>query len=316
MTKFSNKAPVFRKRDSTQPYFEGYYFKFINDQKEIVILIAGISISTTEKFSFIQIASNYNEEVELYKFPLSELKPSADSFYFKIGDNEFGPDRIVINIGQINADIQLTNSIHWKRSFLRPNIMGFLSFVPKVECKHDVITIKTDVSGYINLEKQKIVFEHGDGYIEKNWGSSFPKEYMWLHANQFKNKELSLQFAIAKPKWIFARPKVHIGYVMLDNPIHFGSHRLSTVKVRAKNDSISITIKTSKHIIHVIVNNRAPVNLMGPKKGQLQNEIAEYLNSEIELILIKRKLLKRNIEVIRDISSLSTTETHNELKSM
>jgi hypothetical protein len=316
MTKVLNRAPVFRKKDSSQPYFEGYYFKFINNQKEIVILIAGISISATEKFSFIQIASNYDKEVSLHKFPLKDLESSENSFFFKIGNNAFGPDKITINIHEITAEIHLKNSIQWSRSILNPNIMGILSYVPKVECKHDVITINTEVSGYINLVKHNINFDNGDGYIEKNWGYSFPKKYMWLHANQFQNKAISLQFATAKPKWIFIRPKVHIGYVMSGKPIHFGTHKLSIFRVRSDSNSISITIKTIKHIITINVKNRAPVNLIGPEKGQLKNEIAEYLNSEIELIVIKRKFLKSNVEVIRDTSNLSTTEMHNALNDL
>lgn len=312
MTKDSHRAPVFRKKDSKHPYFEGYYFKFINDRKEVVILIAGISISSTEKYSFIQVASNYEEDVVLYKFPLTDLKYSEDSFNFKIGNNEFGRNKISISVDDISAEIQLKNGIQWKRSFINPNIMGFLSFVPRVECKHDVITIDTEVTGYIELAKHKIAFKKGDGYIEKNWGSSFPKNYMWLHANQFKNSQLSVQFALAKPKWLFLRPQVYIGYVMNGKIIHYGTHRLSLVRARSDKDCILITINKLNYKILIKVWNNSPVNLIGPKKGVLKSKIAEYLNSNVQLTVMKKKLFKKNEEIIRDTSKLSTTEMHNE----
>lgn len=312
MTKVTNRAPVFRKKDSKQPYFEGYYFKFINKQKEIVIIIAGISISKSEKYSFIQVASNYSEKVSFFKFPLSELTAAEDRFEFKIGQNFFSKNRISFDLGDINGEVSLANNVNWKRSFLNPNIMGFLSFIPRVECKHDVITINTDVLGEINLSKQQIQFDEGDGYIEKNWGSSFPNKYMWLHANQFKNKELSLQFAIAKPKWLFFRPQVYIGYVMNGKLIHFATHRLSWAKIQTHKSHTSVKIHKLRRTILIKIKNDSPVNLIGPKKGSLNSSIDEYLKSDIELIISKNVLLGKNIEIIRDTSVLSTTEMHNE----
>lgn len=312
MTKKTNRAPVFRKKDSKQPYFEGYYFKFINKQKEIVILIAGISISKSEKYSFIQVASNYSEKVSLFKFPLSELAAAEDHFEFRIGKNLFSQNRISFDLGDINGEITLTNNVNWKRSFLNPNIMGFLSFIPRVECKHDVITINTEVQGEINLPEHNVQFDKGDGYIEKNWGSSFPKKYMWLHANQFKNKELSLQFAIAKPKWFFLRPQVYIGYVMNGKIIHFATHRLCLVKIQDHKSHTLVKIQKLRRTILIKIKNESPVSLIGPKKGGLNNSIHEYLKSDIELIVSKKVLFGKSIETIRDTSVLSTTEMHNE----
>lgn len=314
MTKVTNRAPVFRKKDSNQPYFEGYYFKFINKQKEIVILIAGISISKSEKYSFIQVASNYSEKVSFFKFPLSELTAAENDFEFRIGKNLFSQNRIRFDLGDIKGEITLVDNVNWKRSFLNPNIMGLLSFIPRVECKHDVITIKTEVQGEINLPDHKIQFNNGDGYIEKNWGSSFPKKYMWLHANQFNNKELSLQFAIAKPKWLFLRPQVYIGYVMNGKLIHFATHRLSLVKIQTHKSHTLVKIRKLRHTILIKIKNQSPVNLIGPKKGDLKSNVHEFLNSNIELIIIEKKLFGKNKEIIRDSSALSTTEMHNEIQ--
>ena len=290
-----NKTSVFRKKDSKQPYFEGYYFKFINEEKEIVILISGISISPKEKYSFIQIASSHSKDVVLYKFPLTDLTLSKDAFDFRIGKNEFSQNRIILNLDKISAEIQITNNVNWNRSFMNPNIMGFLSYIPKVECKHDIITVQSEISGFIKLDEHKILFNKGDGYIEKNWGSSFPKKYIWLHANQFDNRQLSLQFALAKPKWFFFRPEVYIGYIMTGELIHFGTHRFSLVSVEKNDDSTLITIKKIKYHITIKIKHKAPVNLIGPTNGILKNKIAEYLDSSIELVVIKNNTLKTKV---------------------
>lgn len=315
MTKNENKTPGFRKNDSKHPYFEGYYFKFINKNKEMVIIIAGISISKNEKYSFIQLASNYDKNVAFYKFPLSEFKSLKHNFQFSIGSNTFKSNEITLNLDKINVHLQLKNSTNWNRSTLNPNIMGFLSFIPRVECKHDVITINSEVTGSVEFPNRTISFDNSSGYIEKNWGSSFPEKYMWLHANQFNNNQLSLQFAMAKPKWLFFRPKVYIGYLMNGKIIHFGSHRLSLARVQTNAKETTIRINKFRHNIIIRVTNKTPINLISPKEGKLQNKISEYLNSNIELIVIKKRLFGKNKEIINDHSKLSTTEMHNDSKS-
>ena len=40
-------------------------------------------------------------------------------------------------------------------------------------------------------------FSNGTGYIEKDWGISFPSSYIWAQANDFSNKHCSLFISIA-----------------------------------------------------------------------------------------------------------------------
>lgn len=313
LNNFNN--PGFRRNDSQQPYFEGYYFKFINDKKEMFIVIAGISISENEKYSFIQIASNLTEKVDFYKFPFGDFKSAIDDFSFSIENNIFKKDEIILNLHDLKAHLHLRNSLNWDRSPLSPNIMGYLSFIPKVECKHDVITIQSEVTGVVDYKDRKIEFDKSSGYIEKNWGYSFPKKYLWLHANQFVDDQLSLQFAIAKPKWLFFRPQVYIGYLKNGRMTHFGSHRLSFAKVKTEGNEVIIKISKLRYNVNIRVTNETPVDFIGPKNGKLQNKISEYLNSEIKLTVHRKKLFRKKEEIINDISHISTTEMHNELKS-
>lgn len=313
MSKDRNKTPGFRRNDSKPPYFEGYYFKFINERKELVIVIAGISISKNEKYSFIQIASNQEKTGDFHKFSLTEFKSSKNDFSFSIGKNIFSKEKIILDLENIKVKLQLRNAFNWNRSFLNPNIMGILSFVPNVECKHDIITVKAEVNGSVELQNKIIEFNKSTGYIEKNWGYSFPKKYIWLHANQFNNTELSVQFAMAKPKWYFFRPRVYIGYVMNGKLIHFGSHKLSIAKIKLKKNQLIIKINKLSHKIIIKVKNKTPIHLKSPKEGRLENEILEYIDSDIELFVLKKRFFNKNKEIINDISKLSTTEIHDEL---
>lgn len=45
--------------------------------------------------------------------------------------------------------------------------------------------------GSITINNKNIAFDNGVGYIEKDWGSSFPKSYIWCQGNNFENSNTS-----------------------------------------------------------------------------------------------------------------------------
>lgn len=53
------------------------------------------------------------------------------------------------------------------------------------------------VEGTVKVNDQEIDFTGGRGYIEKDWGSSFPKRYIWIQSNHFEEPTASLFFSIA-----------------------------------------------------------------------------------------------------------------------
>ena len=56
----------------------------------------------------------------------------------------------------------------------RPGVMGPFSFVPFMECYHGVVNIDHKISGSLMINNEEIDFTDGYGYIEKDWGKSFP----------------------------------------------------------------------------------------------------------------------------------------------
>lgn len=275
------------------------------------IIIAGISISKSKEYAFIQVVSNFQQKNKLIKFPITDLKNKIDSNGFSIANNHFNSKNITINLDELNVNISFSNREDWKRSLINPNIMGFLSFVPKVECKHDVLTIDAEINGSFKIKENEFTFHNGKGYVEKNWGRSFPNEYLWVHANQFKDNDISLQFAIAKPKWLLFSPTVYIGYVKFNKISLLGSHRLSLISIYQSNNSIFLKITKLKRIIYVEIKLKMPVTLFSPEDGEIKSLINEYLNSEVDLVIEKRKLFKPNTTILVDNSSLSTAEVQN-----
>ena len=44
------------------------------------------------------------------------------------------------------------------------------------------------VNGVLMINNEEIDINNGKGYIEKDWGTSFPKKYIWIQVTISKTK--------------------------------------------------------------------------------------------------------------------------------
>lgn len=118
----------------------------------------------------------------------------------KIGGNIFTESFISIQIKDekitIQGNLKLSTLQKIKKTLLAPSIMGGFAYIPKMECYHGVISMNHELQGTLKINDEKIEFTNGKGYIEKDWGTSFPKEYMWMQSNHFKKPSTSLFFQL------------------------------------------------------------------------------------------------------------------------
>lgn len=187
--------------DTNKNYFEGWYFKNTNNN-EGISFIPGININSNEKNAFIQIITN--DSSYFVNYNIKDFQFQHNPFSIKIGNNSFSKDSISIDIAdvsqnlKVNGNIQYSNSKNIKTNVFKPNIMGPFSYVPYMECNHSILSMKNSVSGLIDINNKKISFDNTNGYIEKDWGCSFPKSYIWCQGNSFKNEpNASFMFSIA-----------------------------------------------------------------------------------------------------------------------
>ena len=110
-------------------------------------------------------------------------------------------------------------STHWNaaptngpNSFFSPGIMGPYSFIPFMECYHGILSMNHNISGVINHNGIDISFDGGKGYMEKDWGHSFPKAYIWMQSNHFSKPNISIKSSIAIIPWLKSS---FIGHIIL-----------------------------------------------------------------------------------------------------
>lgn len=172
-------------KDNTKGFFEGWYFKH-QAFGQTMAFIPGVHIPRKGRpFAFIQVISN--DASYFVKYPYSDFYAARDFFYIKIGDNVFTQNGIHISIITLGLSIQ--GSIDYGPfTPLKYNIMGPFSLLSNMECNHGIISLQHSTYGQIELNDDLINFSGGSGYIEKDWGRSFPKSYTWIQCNDFKDR--------------------------------------------------------------------------------------------------------------------------------
>jgi len=188
------------------PFFEGWYFKLVNaDEAQRYAIIPGVFLGDNAH-AFIQILNGNSAQSTYHRFDSSDFWASQESFEVRIGKNYFSDASIELNINddlhQISGDLRFEGITPWPVSIASPGIMGWYAWVPKMECYHGVLSFDHKIRGRLQINGETVDFSGGRGYIEKDWGQSFPAGYVWFQSNHFEKLGTSLTASIAVIPWL------------------------------------------------------------------------------------------------------------------
>ena len=178
----------FQGRHKTRRYFEGWYFKCISaDRKTAIAIIPGMAIDPQGlKHAFIQVINAVTGSTRYFHFPYKSFAAADDRFHVTIGANVFSEEGLQLDIqsaeGQVCGALVFSNIHSFPVTRFNPGIMGPFSFVPLMECYHAIINLGHQMQGQIELDGELMDFTGGTGYIEKDYGRSFPRTYTWIQA--------------------------------------------------------------------------------------------------------------------------------------
>jgi len=278
-------------------YFEGWYFKNTNN-KNGISFIPGININEEGRKAFIQIITNKSSYFVNYN--ISDFEFGFKPFYIKIGNNFFSKDSIHIDIKDndqnliVCGDVNYSNSNNIATNIFKPNIMGPFSYIPFMECNHAILTMKSRVDGMININHNKIMFDNGIGYIEKDWGCSFPKAYVWCQGNNFKNSKVSFMVSIADIPFKVFNFRGFICDLIIDhNEFKFTTYNNAKLeKYEINEKGVDIILKKGKYSLEVRSKFDNGLKLKAPVKGKMDKDIFESISASITVTL------KKNNDVI------------------
>lgn len=274
-------------------YFEGWYFKVLNEaETEAFAIIPGIAIDDQGKGqAFIQVLDGKKQTAQYHKFDIEEFSPSADKFNIAIQDNTFSLKSIRLNLPELKGELEFTNPVPWPNHWYSPGIMGPYTFLPFMECYHGIVSMDHGINGQIEVDGEVLNFNNGRGYIEKDWGQSFPSAYIWLQTNHFSQPGISLKVSVAKIPYLGYSFVGFIAGIWLNNQlIQFTTYNQSSLqKSVIDTEKVELVMQNKNHILKILVRREAVTALASPILGLMDGRIEESMNARIEVNLIDRK---------------------------
>jgi tocopherol cyclase len=286
---------VFQGNLKKKHYFEGWYFKHVSqDLQHTCSFIPGISLVDKDPHAFIQILNGYTGDTHYVRYPLNEFLWSRNMLYLKIGESVFTEKQIILKIEDKNlilsGQIEYQNIIRYPKSLLSPGIMGWYSFVPFMECKHGIVSVNHELKGEIFINGEIIDFNNGKGYIEKDWGVSFPEAWLWIQSNNFDEKDTSFSFSIAKIPWLGKFFVGFIAFLYLNKKFYLFSTYNNSIVSEIKHDpgKIEIAVKNKNNILKIRITVKSFGDLKAPALGEMSRRIKESIDSEVHLQLFDK----------------------------
>jgi hypothetical protein len=286
---------IFQKKIYNRAYFEGWYYKQVTaDGQHTISFIPGVNYEKSGGKGFIQcLHLNPNQELKAYNidFPVESFSFQNKPFMVEIEKNHFSLDHLSVSLDskdlKVSGNIKFTNLTPIQRSLFTPNIMGYFSYLPFMECNHGLISMKHDLQGFLNINGENIDFSGGKGYIEKDWGKSFPKNYVWIQSNHFEDESVALFCSVARIPFLgFSFD----GFIC--NLIHKGKeYRFATY-----NGTKLVSKSIKEKNVHLIFENKGfhleiegeillSEKLHAPKLGSMNKSIKEGLSGKVKLVL-------------------------------
>lgn len=306
----------------TNQYFEGWYFKLVSaDEQHAMAFIPGISMGENgDSHAFIQVMDGKACKAEYHHFDSAEFRPSKHGFEVFVGNNFFSSEKIVLDLPGISGEIHFKNNTPWPKMLGAPGIMGWYSFVPFMECNHGIVSLHHQLEGALHLSTNPpilpaealvkagnnppitnlpitnppitnppITFSGGKGYIEKDWGSSFPRAYVWMQSNHFdSNDRASMMASAAYIPWLGSH---FIGFIsgmwLEDKLFKFATYTGARKFLKIKEDSVELVFKNPKTELRILANQAAGTTLVTPLSGEMKGKIQESLQATLRVELLE-----------------------------
>jgi tocopherol cyclase len=275
-------------------YFEGWYFKQVDaEERHVLAVIPGVSFSEdgTAKHAFVQVVPA-GGTMHYFAYPTEAFSVDPrQRFGIRIGDNRFSTAGITLrledDVAKVSADLRFGTWSPWPVTTFSPGIMGWYRFVPRMETYHGVLSMDHEVSGEVVLGDETIDFGGGRGYIEKDWGRSFPSSWVWAQSNHFDRLGVSVTVSVAKVPWMTGAFVGNIAGLLLDGKLHrFATYTgAKLVCIETAANTAHLILRDRREELEVVIRGCEALILKSPVLGAMEGRDAESLGGTIEVTL-------------------------------
>ena len=225
-----------------------------------------------------------------HPFEASDFRATARVFRVHIAANDFSASGVSLDLPNLKGQVRFHNTTPWPKMLGAPGIMGWYSFIPFMQCNHGVVSLHHALEGTLELDGKTIDFSGGRGYIEKDWGTSFPKAYVWMQSNHFDTHDrVSLLASVAHIPWM---GNYFIGFISgfwLDDTLHrFATYTGAKKHLKVGDNTLELILKNPKTELRIQARQASGVALVSPLSGAMTGKINESLQASLQVEFLEK----------------------------
>jgi hypothetical protein len=273
------------------PFFEGWYYKLVTaDGDQRFAVIPGVILGD-QGHAFVQVLDGITGRSTYHIYPLDEFWASRLDFDVAIGPNRFTQNAISLHIdrpeGRIAGTLRFPGTIPWPVSPVSPGIMGWYAWVPAMECYHGVLSFDHRIDGCLAVDGQLIDFHGGRGYIEKDWGQSFPEAWVWFQSNHFPSPGTCITASVAIIPWVRQAFRGFIVGLVHDGLLYrFATYTGAHIEhLEIADDSVAWRVRNDRHRLHMLATRVEGGLLLGPTRLDMGKRVDETLSAMVDVHL-------------------------------
>ena len=295
------RPELYHGQSQKRPFFEGWYHKMSSKKGETFVAIPGIYRSgiNNNQTAFLMFYQGSSGKVDYIRYKVEDFQCDANSYQLKLGKNYFSLERVLLDFENENLNVKgeiITNNLNpWPVSLIERGCMGWYGYIPTMECFHGILSMNHTLNGHLDINKDRISFDHGKGYIEKDWGKNFPKDWVWAQSNSFNESELSISASLATIPWkSYEFSGFIIGIHHKEKLYKFTTYNFSKIlKIKFEDNALFWVIKKGHLQLEITIRAGSTSGLLhAPDKTDMVPKVREFLDGEISFIL------KKNQEII------------------
>lgn len=303
-------------------HFEGWYVKMVSaDRDARLAVIPGVFLAPQADGpheAFVQVLDGGTGRSWYVPFALQDFHAAPDRFEVRVGANVFSSEGVHLDLPEVglHGAVTFTSRLDpWPVNLVAPGAMGPYAFVPFMECYHGVVSFGHGLAGSLTLGGRRWDLAGGRGYIEKDWGKSFPAGYLWMHSNHFSHPGTSVMASIALIPWMRGTFRgVLIGVKHQGKLYVFATYNRSRTKYIGVDDKRVrwTVVRGDRYRIDITAERSAGALLHAPIRTEMHKRVEETLNATLRVKLTAPD----GVVVMEDVGEVAGLEVHGDMSTL
>lgn len=276
------------------PFFEGWYYKLVDaGRRHRLAVIPGIFLDQAgrDSHSFVQVLDGNTATARFYRFPAEDFRAAPSRFGVHVGANHFSLEGLSLDLsgpeGTLRGSVSLEGLTPWPVSLTSPGAMGWYAWLPFMETYHGILSLDHDLAGTLELDGRPIGFDGGRGYLEKDWGRSFPSAWVWMQTNHFREPGVSLTASVALIPRVGRTFRGFIVGLLHRGRLHrFTTYRGSRIeRLDVSDNGVELVLRGGGLRLEIMARGGRVALLHGPSEHDFRPRVEESLDATVDVRL-------------------------------